>query len=434
MGLFDFVKNGVREMMIARPEDNNDLIYKHPDRTIPMFAQVTVRADEWAVFAKEGRPVGTLDAGRHTLQANNIPFLSNLVDSFTGGNVLLSELFFVKRTPHPMRFGGSLGHMIDPMVGIRVRGRCHGELLLRVINPEQLIYGYFGLRKFQEHPDIFHWLTDMFFMSVKSTLGRLAREQRRTLLDVMDLTSELAQMFVAACPDLNQVGVRIERVTKLEIDVPEEDLRRFDEMRQKVAEQLVGLQVDELQIQRAALQAQAEVAKAQIGVQKAAYEAQARQYQLDQQYLQDARYVQNLAGNFQNYAAGEALIGAGQGLAKGGAAAGTAGAAAQLGVGIAMANMLAQGLQSPGPQFNTANAPRVPTPGVPGVAGSPAMVRCPACQASVPPGKFCAECGAPLQTQAKRCTNCGTELVAGAKFCPECGTPATASQPTSTQP
>lgn len=52
----DAFKNGVREMMIARPQDNNDLIWKHPDQTIPMFAQCTVRADEWAIFSKEGRP------------------------------------------------------------------------------------------------------------------------------------------------------------------------------------------------------------------------------------------------------------------------------------------------------------------------------------------------------------------------------------------
>ena len=45
MGLMDFVRGGVREMMIARPADNGDLIYKHPDRTIPMYAQVTGSAD-----------------------------------------------------------------------------------------------------------------------------------------------------------------------------------------------------------------------------------------------------------------------------------------------------------------------------------------------------------------------------------------------------
>ena len=67
MSFFNFVKQGVREMAIARPDGNSDLIYKHPDKTVPRFAQVTVRADEWAVFAREGRPAGTLDAGRHSV-------------------------------------------------------------------------------------------------------------------------------------------------------------------------------------------------------------------------------------------------------------------------------------------------------------------------------------------------------------------------------
>jgi hypothetical protein len=418
MGLLDLVKSGVREMMIARPEDNGDLIYKHPDRTIPMFAQCTVRADEWGVFAKEGRPAGTLDAGRHTLAANNIPFLSNLVDSFTGGNVLLCELFFVKRTPFPMRFGGSLGNMIDPMTQIRLRGRCHGELLLRVENPERMIYGYFGMRKFQEHPDIFNWLTDTFFMTVKTTLGKLAREQKRTLVDIMDLTSELGNMFVANCQDLNEVGVRVVKVTKLEIDVPEEDLKRFDEMRQKVAEQMVGLQVDEIAIQRAALQAQADVARAQVGVQKAAFDAQANQYKLDQQFGQDQKYVQNLAGNFQNYAAGQAMIGAGQGMAKGEGGASGAGAMAQMGVGMGVAAMYAQGAAGHGaPQFN----PGAAAAGA--AAAGAALVQCPGCNARVAPGKFCAECGTPLAAAGpKKCAGCQAELAPGAKFCPECGT------------
>ncbi|MDB4989873.1 MAG: hypothetical protein JWN04_5051, partial [Myxococcaceae bacterium] len=36
MGIFDFITNGVRELMIARPDDKKDLIvWKHPDPTIP---------------------------------------------------------------------------------------------------------------------------------------------------------------------------------------------------------------------------------------------------------------------------------------------------------------------------------------------------------------------------------------------------------------
>jgi len=47
-------------------------------------------------------------------------------------------------------------------------------------------------------------------------------------------------------------------------------------------------------------------------------------------------------------------------------------------------------------------------------------VTCPHCGAAVPGGKFCAECGEPLQAE-KHCPNCGAKVPAGAKFCPECG-------------
>ncbi len=349
MGIFDFVKQGVREMAIARPEGSNDLIFKHPDRTVPRFAQITVRADEWAVFAREGRPAGTLDAGRHTLQGAGIPFLQNLIDSATGGDFLLSEIYFVKRTPFPMPFGGSLGHMIDPLTSLRVRMRCHGDLLVRIENPEQFIFGYFGTGKYQDNPDVFAWLMDMFFMTVKTKLGRFAKERQSTLLDVMAEQAEIAASIVADAGELSQVGIRVLRITKLEIDMPPEDIKRFDEMNLEIAKQKTALKNDELAIQRAALQAQAEQVKAQVGIQTAAYQAQANQYKMDQQYAQDQRYVQNLTGgNFGQYAAGQAMIGAGQGMAQGGGNVGPAGAMAQFGVGMGVAQAYAQGMGGPG--------------------------------------------------------------------------------------
>ena len=418
----DVVKNGVREMMIARPEDNNDLVYKWPDRTIPMFAQCTIRADEWGVFSKEGRPVGTLDAGRCTLSTANIPFLSNFVDQYTGGNFLMTELFFVKRTPYPRKFGGNLGNMIDPMTQIRVRARCHGEILLRVENPETLIYQYFGMRKFQEHADIFDWFINSFFNTVKSTIGKMAREQRTSVLDIMHMQDELAQACVANATELAAAGIRVVKVTKLEVDVPEEDVKRFDEMRQKVAEQMVGLQVDEIGIQRAALQAQAAAAAAQVNVQTAQYNAQAAQFAIDQKLRADQQYVGMAGGDISKLGQFEAMRGAGQGLAHGGGSTGIAGLGAQVAVGAALGQNLAGQAVGGGPR-GAAGAPGVMT----GVGVGAGLVACPACNAQVPPGKFCAECGQTLAAPAKKnCTNCGVELAAGAKFCAECGTP---SQP-----
>src|SRR4029077_13620003 len=49
MGIMDFVKGGVREMMIARPDNLKHLVvYKHPDQNVPMYSQLTVDSDECA--------------------------------------------------------------------------------------------------------------------------------------------------------------------------------------------------------------------------------------------------------------------------------------------------------------------------------------------------------------------------------------------------
>jgi membrane protease subunit (stomatin/prohibitin family) len=86
-----------RAMYIARPDHAAyRLIYAHPDRTIPRGTKLTVRSDECALFFREGRFVVRIDAGTELLDTNNIPYLGHLlVDTFTGGNHFLCELFFV---------------------------------------------------------------------------------------------------------------------------------------------------------------------------------------------------------------------------------------------------------------------------------------------------------------------------------------------------
>jgi membrane protease subunit (stomatin/prohibitin family) len=174
--------------------------------------------------------------------------------------------------------------------------------------------------------------------------------------------------------------------------------------------------------------ANAEIAKAQrqvrvkqIGVAGAAADAQARQFELDQKFNQDSRYVQQLAGNYQNYAAGQALMGAGQGMAAHGVGDGLAGAGAQMAVGVGMGNMMASSFQNQ-PQFAQQQQPQF-TPG-----GT--QVTCPKCNTQQPGGKFCAECGTTLAAQKKFCTGCGSELAGGAKFCANCGTSSQAAPAT----
>jgi membrane protease subunit (stomatin/prohibitin family) len=405
MGVFDFVKNGVREMMIARPDQLKSLIvYKHPDQTIPMYSQLTVDSDECAVFFKDGRVVGVLPPGRHQLQTQNIPFLTGLVNSFTGGNVFISEIFFVKTAPvRSVPFGGPIGDMLDPLTGEQVTPRIFGEMSVVVTDPVRFIIGYVGQASAGDNDAVLDWVKGLFMNGVKTTLGELCENEGKSLLQAVGLTSKLAGAFVAHVPpDLDSIGVKILQVGQFNINFSDEDRQRLVAANAEIAK------------------AQREVRVKQIGVAGAQAEAQAKQFALDQKFAQDSRYVQQLAGNYQNYAAGQAIMGAGQGMAEHGVGGGVAGMGAQMAVGVGMGNAMA-GAFANQPQFQAQPQPQFSAGGT--------QVTCPKCGTKQGSGKFCAECGAALVAQKKFCTGCGGELGANAKFCPNCGTAAAAGAP-----
>src|SRR5690348_10331372 len=147
MGIINFVKGGVKELAIARPDEaKGDIIYKHPDQTIPMKAQLTVDSDELALFFKDGKFVGQFGPGRHTLDGASIPFLGQLVDKFTDGNVFLAEIFFVNtREMTDVKFGGQIGKVRDVQSGLLVQMMVHGTFSARVIDPPKLVIGLVGL-------------------------------------------------------------------------------------------------------------------------------------------------------------------------------------------------------------------------------------------------------------------------------------------------
>jgi len=415
MGVFNFIKNGVQEMMIARPDSMKSLIvYKHPDQNFPMYSQLTVDSDEWAVFFKDGQVIGVLASGRHTMQTQNIPFLGQIVNNFTGGQVFISEIFFVKKTPlRGVTFGGPIGDMIDPLTQEQVTPRVFGDFSVVVNDPVKFVVGYSGQAATGDNDFVLQWVKGLFMNGVKTTLGELCEVEQKSVLQCVSLTQKLAQAFIAHAPDLNDIGMQVLQMGQFNINFSDDDRAR-----------LVAANAEVAKAQRA-------VKIKQIGVAGAAADAQANQFQLDQKFGQDARYVKELAGNYQNYAAGSAMMGAGQGMAAHGVGGGVAALGAQMAIGAGMGGAMA-GAYAQQPQFGgqAPNAPQQPNFAAPPVAATGLQVTCAACKAQQPGGKFCAECGAPLAQPKKFCAGCGGELAAAAKFCASCGMSANAQPPT----
>ena len=368
MGVIDWFKRGVGEMMVARPDDAKaQVVWKHPDKTIPMKSQLTVEADEKAVFFRDGKIVSTLEPGRHTLDSSNLPFLSNLVDSFTGGDVFIAEVFFVNVREHTgVKFGGRIGHVEDPKSGIPVETMVHGEFAFKVIDPEQLITGLVGMGRAESYT-VRSWMKEQVLKVVRDRIAELLVKHKWPLLDVTSgaYTEEIEKDVLAGLDDhVKSYGLRIVRLGNFVIDIDEEDGDNLKRL------------------------------------------------------YTDAAYLRTVGGveRFQQFAAGKALMGAGAGMAEGGGAGGGEGGGASgllggagLGVGFGLAQMLVRD-------------PRGGEMLAPAAAG----IVCTACMSSVAPGRFCGHCGAELQQKKEAagtgfCTGCGSPLSLDAQFCGQCG-------------
>jgi membrane protease subunit (stomatin/prohibitin family) len=428
MGIVDFVKGGVQRMMIARPDaEKEKVVFKHPDQTFPFWSQLTVDADECAVFFRDGNPVATLAPGRHTLQTQNYPFLNTLVDKFTGGNLFISEIFFVLTRPlYNQGFGDTIGSMRDPELEIRVTPRAFGTFSYRVVDPLRFLIWFRG-QAGGDPNDSPRWIQDMLFMGLRATLTGMLKAGELSLLDLGTCGPDVARAMVRSCPDLANIGVQVLEVAKLNINLSEDDQARIDGMQ----DQIVRANVDAKAAQRRIKQAEAEAAQ--------------RQFQLDQDFANRARYLNQLdMGRYQQYAAAEAALGLGQGLTQGGdaAAAGAAGAAVVGGLGLGAG--MAAGARMPPPYAPPGYPPAgYPPPGYPPgyppPPGYPAPgypppgygMGYPAPGYGPPPGyapaavAAAASPAAPAAGQAAgaRCGACGATNPSTARFCAECGRP-----------
>jgi membrane protease subunit (stomatin/prohibitin family) len=376
------ILNEARREFIAAPDSaKGQIVYKWPDHNIRKFTRVIVEPDAVAVFMDQGRLMGVLAPGRHTLDASELPFLGMFADWGSNSNAFKAEIYFVGAREYPnCRFGGRLDDVQDPQTGLVVTLRAFGEYALRVVDPTKLILNLVGTVDVRDNSAITNWVAQQLLKVTRTTI---TMQLTSGAWPILGMSAHSPDIEVAALPATNgqlaDYGLAITRFGNLDVNLADEDSARL--------KKLAG----------------------------------------------DTAYSR-LAGGFLQAAQAEALQGAGEGMAQGGAAV----TPMFLGAGFGMANQMMQQPAQPGPVpppppgfaggapgYAQPPAPPPPPPAAQAptqAAYTPAgTMECGNCHSQVRTGaKFCDSCGTPM---AKHCTNCNADLSAVAKFCAECGTP-----------
>ena len=380
MGLFDGIKGETQQQFIARPDSSKDLVlYKWPETNIRMMSVVTVQPDEWAYFVKQGTVVGYLQGGQHQLDGAQIPFLGGLIDSFTGGNVLMAELYFVStREFANNKFGGSMGEVEDPGTGEVIRCGVFGEFVFKVVDAGKLILNLVGTQPISSNDFIVDAIKDQLTKILRATVFGKMKAEKWSLLDITDGTYnlEFEKAIVEATGSyLEPFGLQITRIEDFLVNMDDVDRQRLLDIKDRMAKmRLAG----------------------------------------DPRYMAAAQT--------------EAMFGAAEGMKQGGDGASMAGLFVGAGIGQAVGGGIQSGqvqqAATEAAQADKAAADAAATPAAasaPAEAAPEATVVCANCGTVNPAeAKFCSNCGTALGP--KHCTNCGAEVPPSSKFCPECGT------------
>jgi membrane protease subunit (stomatin/prohibitin family) len=354
----------LNRQFIARPDAaKEDILYKWPDMTIRKLTQVTVQPDETALFFKEGKLAGTLPQGRSTMDGALIPFLGDIVDWASGGNMYRAELYFIgTREFVSLPFGGPIDNIEDPETGLAVGLRVFGEYAMMVSDPTAMILKLVGTRQ-ASNDLITDWAREQILKALRTSVVKKLTAEKWPVLGLAARTADIEAALMADVQEpLAPYGLKITRLGNVTISLSPEDEQTLKGLRKDTA-------------------------------------------------------YSRLAGGFREYGVGAALKGIGEGAAAGGG-----GGTAALGVGMGLGGIVA-GL-GVGPSPGTAPNPgAAPPPGpAPGPGGGAGGNECASCHAPNAPGaKFCSSCGIAMAPKSVHCTQCGTAAAPGAKFCANCG-------------
>lgn len=193
MGLFDFIRNELIEIIEWVDSSTDTVIYKFPDRenNLKNGAQLVVRESQVAVFMDQGRIADVYGPGRHVLTTENMPVLTTLRGWKYGFNSPFKvDVYFVSTKQFTNLKWGTPNPVIlrDPEFK-QVRIRAFGTFALRVTEPATFLREFAGTNPLVRIADVEGQLRSAIVNKFSDTLA----EANVSVLDLARNYSELGE-------------------------------------------------------------------------------------------------------------------------------------------------------------------------------------------------------------------------------------------------
>lgn len=223
MGLFDFVKKQFVDVIQWTEETDGVLAYRFPmaDMEIQYGAQLTVRDSQQALFVDEGQVADLFGPGRHVLNTQNIPLLTNLKnwDKLFESPFKSDVIFFSNRLQLDRKWGTPNPITIRDTEFGMVRLRAFGMYSYKLTDPTLFYKEISGTREVYTVEDLDGQLRNTMI----AELTILFAESKVAFLDMAANQMGLSEAIrTKMTPIFSRYGLALDSLVVENISLPEE--------------------------------------------------------------------------------------------------------------------------------------------------------------------------------------------------------------------
>lgn len=396
--------------------DNSTFIWKHPCKDFNTTSQLIVHESQEAVFYMNGQILDKFEAGRHTLETQNIPLISKFFNkAFNKETPFHCEVYFINKTEQMAIKWGTDSHVeyIEPAYAFPVQLGASGEMILRVEDACKLLVKIVGTESNLSQTGLTQKFRAFLMTKFKTYISNYIKSNKINIFEIderlQEISDNLHKMLV---PDFLEYGLFLVNFFVTTVVKPENNpyyakfkalhYRLYTDVAEAKLQQSVSIIKQETEKQRTILEAEGLASKRQI---------EGYTYHQERSFDVAEKVASNQSvGEYTNMGIGLGVM---------------------AGVGGTVGNIVGGSLDEAIKPQKQANAkctkcgaalpPNAKFCLECGIKTEPVLndkIICPACGKETPSGKFCIECGEKLHST---CFKCGKDAPAGAKYCLNCG-------------
>lgn len=223
------------------------LAWKYPSDELGTWTQLIVSESQEAILFKGGKALDIFESGTYTLDADNVPVLSKLINlPFGGRTPFTAEVWFInKANSLDIKWGTATPIQLqDPKYSVFIPVRAFGQFGIRIEDAKQFLVKLVGTLPMFDKENIVHYFRGLYLTKVKDAVSSYLINKQISIMEINAYIEELSiHLQEKIEPTLTEYGIKLVNFYVNDISVPEDDsavIKLKDALARKAEMEIIG--------------------------------------------------------------------------------------------------------------------------------------------------------------------------------------------------